>query len=83
MRSFSYTPKDLKVKVGEPINLTLKSFDIDHTYTVKDLDIDWQVKGGATVPQTYTFTRLGSYRVICAIPGHESAGMVGSLQVQS
>lgn len=82
LRNFSFTPKDLKVTAGDPVNLSLKSMDIDHTFTVKELGIDWQVNAGAIAPQTYAFAKPGTFRVICAIAGHEGAGMVGTVTVQ-
>lgn len=82
LRNFAFTPKDLRVKVGEPLTFTLKSTDIDHTFTARDVNIDWMMKVGFSTTKTHTFTKTGTYRVICTIPGHEGAGMTGTIVVE-
>jgi uncharacterized cupredoxin-like copper-binding protein len=39
------------------------------------------VNPGTAARQTFTIDEAGSYRVICTIPGHFDAGMVGELTV--
>ena len=38
--------------------------------------------GGSTVSNVVTFDRPGDYRFVCSQPGHEAAGMHGTLVVQ-
>ena len=82
LKNFAFIPKDIRVKAGEPVTFTFESTDIDHTFTTQDLGIDWIVKAGISASKTHTFTKTGAYRVTCTIPGHEGAGMSGSLQVE-
>ena len=81
LRNFAFEPKRIAFSVGETVEFTLVSDDIAHTFTVKDLSIDWEV---STVPQTQTFTfeSAGTFKLICAIPGHEGSGMVGTVEVR-
>jgi plastocyanin len=52
-----------------------------HTFTIDALNVDLRVPVGAD--QTVTFTAPpGSYTFYCAIPGHESIGMRGTLTVR-
>jgi len=61
----------------------LSSADDVHTFTVKDLDINWTVRESEEPNvQTYTFDRAGTFQLICAIPGHQGFGMVGTIAVQ-
>jgi uncharacterized cupredoxin-like copper-binding protein len=39
------------------------------------------VAAGATATTTVTFSRPGTYRYVCHLPGHEAYGMVGTLRV--
>ena len=81
LRNFAFEPKRIAFSVGETVEFRLVSDDIAHTFTVKDLSIDWEV---STVPQTQTFTfeSAGTFKLICAIPGHEGSGMVGTVEVR-
>jgi plastocyanin len=52
-----------------------------HTFTIDALNVDLRVPVGAE--QSVTFTApSGSYAFYCAIPGHESLGMRGTLTVR-
>lgn len=81
LRNFVYLPKDVSIKSGVPVTLSLISRDIDHTFTVNDLGIDRLVKGGAVYSETFTFSKTGTFKIICTVPGHEGAGMTGSIIV--
>jgi plastocyanin len=82
MKSFAYVPKEVRVKAGQTVQFRLLSTDIDHTFTVRDLKIDVLGKPGRPVVQELTLTAPGTYRVVCAIAGHEGAGMAGTLVVE-
>ncbi len=83
LRNFAFEPRTLLFEVGETVEFSLSSADDIHTLTVKDLGIDWRVTG-KDEPQTqsFTFDQPGTYRLICAIPGHEGSGMVGTVEVR-
>ena len=81
LRNFAFEPKRIAISVGETVEFTLLSNDIPHTFTVKDLGIDWEVSRERQT-QTFTFDRAGTFKLICAIPGHEGSGMVGTVEVR-
>ncbi len=71
----SYTPGDMTVKAGQPVELTVYNFDGGtHTFTSKDLNVNLQVKGnikdGEPSTQTVTFTvnQAGKYQWNCMDP---------------
>lgn len=83
-KNYAFEPERLVFRVGETVAFELSSADDVHTFTVKDLDINWSVRGGeGPNVQTYTFDRAGDFQLICAIPGHKGFGMVGTITVQS
>ena len=81
MTSFSFSPEEFRFKNGDVVEFRLSSRDIEHTFTVKELGIDWRIRGGGTGNRTFTFTTPGEYELVCTIAGHEAAGMVGTLIV--
>jgi len=83
LRNFSFEPAALLFDVGETVRFSLSSADGLHTFTVKDLDIDWRVtKKGESVTQSYTFDNAGIFKLICDIPGHRGSGMEGTVEVR-
>jgi plastocyanin len=52
-----------------------------HTFTVDELGVDLRVPMGAERSVTFN-AEPGTYRFYCAIPGHETAGMHGTLTIQ-
>lgn len=82
MTSFKYTPSSFSFKAGNTVTFNLKSTDIPHTFTVKDLGIDWLIEPGKPQTMTAPMSKAGTFRVICTIPGHEGAGMSASFTVR-
>lgn len=73
----------LTVKAGQPVELTyINEGRIDHTFKIDGLVEDQKVRPGATHVFTFTAKRPGVYQYVCAIPGHDKAGMVGTLIVE-
>jgi uncharacterized cupredoxin-like copper-binding protein len=55
---------------------------IDHTIDLEGVVDEVKVRPGATHVFTFTIQQPGEYKYICALPGHELAGMVGVLRVE-
>ncbi len=82
-RNYAFDPDRLSFRVGETVEFHLNSEDGTHTFTVRDLDINWAVgRQDEAQVQTYTFDQPGTFRLICAIPGHEGLGMTGTIEVR-
>ena len=78
-----FTPKTINVTAGEEVSICLKSPDTDHDLTIPTVN-NFQVIAptGAAVCKTLTAPdKAGTHEFICSVPGHEAAGMVGSLVV--
>ncbi len=82
LKNFAFEPRDFAFKTGDTVEFALTSADIQHTFTVRGLPIDWSVGGGKTVTQRFTFRQPGQFRLFCDIAGHEAAGMTGAITVQ-
>ena len=83
LTSFKFTPRELRFGVGDTVAFALKSGDINHDFTLRDLDIKWVLnRGGASRTEQFTFDRAGTFDLICTVPGHAGAGMVGTITVE-
>lgn len=64
------------------ISVSLANRDLFwHTFTIDELDVDVNVPVNAERSTTFD-APAGTYTFVCRIPGHESAGMVGTLEVR-
>lgn len=77
----AFSKTKLTAAPGE-ITVRLSNGDLFwHTFTIDELDVD--LKAPVNGERALTFTASpGSYRFYCRIPGHELAGMRGSLIVR-
>jgi hypothetical protein len=83
---------DLNTLNGDAITLTVApgtTFDMvsegaaDHDFTVDELEVHVPVAPGETVEVTIPEDAApGEYKFYCSVPGHEAAGMVGTLVVE-
>lgn len=76
-----FTTTELRSGAGE-VTVRLTNEDLWwHTFTIDELGVDLQVPMGAE--RTITFSaEPGTYRFYCAIPGHDAAGMHGTITMQ-
>jgi uncharacterized cupredoxin-like copper-binding protein len=75
----------LHVPAGESVTLSVTNVGTQlHTFTVPALRIDTgPLQPGATRELTINqLVARGSYDALCTFPGHEEAGMIGSLVVE-
>lgn len=80
-----FQPSRLSVRAGEVVTLSVTNAGAHlHTLTVPALGIDTgPLEPRATRDLTFdTPADRGQYDVICTFPGHEEAGMIGSLIVE-
>ena len=77
-----FDPKTLTVPANEEVTISLPNKGaIAHNFSIDALKIDTDLPVGATEEATFT-AAPGSYKYYCNVPGHEAAGMVGTLTVQ-
>ncbi|MCZ7618959.1 MAG: plastocyanin/azurin family copper-binding protein [Myxococcota bacterium] len=82
-----FEPRRIEVQAGIPTRIELENAGAaEHSLVVKTAggDRDWvhiHVLPGASEAATYRLDTPGTYPVLCTIPGHTEAGMVGELVV--
>jgi plastocyanin len=85
---YRYLPATLAVPTNVPVTVRFVDGDVlDHTWTVFDADGSTVLatlavaKEGDEATGSFTFSKPGTYRFWCTIPGHEQFGEVGTLIV--
>lgn len=78
-----FDPQTLNVPAGQPITVTLVNggallHDIVLTDGVEQ-PVKIEAAGKESAHGTFTMPRPGTYTYICAQPGHEAAGMKGTI----
>jgi len=76
---FSYSPSEITLKKGEPVILVLKSTDVTHGLSIKDLGVKSEIKKGQTVEIPVTPTTIGTFQGKCSHfcgKGHGSMTLV-------
>jgi len=85
--TLKFDPTALNAKAGQPIQLTL---DNSSGQLVHDFNLTQGVSQPVTITAqpgqkangTFTIDKPGTYTYVCSQPGHEQAGMKGTLTVQ-
>lgn len=78
-----FDPATLTVSVGQPIQLALQNDgSLVHDLVLTDgvaQPVKLEANGRTTASATFTIARPGTYTYVCAQPGHEAAGMKGTI----
>jgi uncharacterized cupredoxin-like copper-binding protein len=81
MGSLSYAPSRLVAAAG-PVGFAVTNGDLFwHTFTIDELNVNLRAPTGAG-RRAVVDARPGTYEFYCAVPGHRTAGMKGTLVVQ-
>jgi uncharacterized cupredoxin-like copper-binding protein len=80
-RNYEFDPSTLELSAREDVAIVLHSEDQRHDFTVEGMGLVVDVAGGKTASGGLRFAKPGRYTFSCAIPGHRTAGMVGTITV--
>ena len=81
MRDLKFSESSPQIAAGE-VTVQLANRDLFwHTFTISELDVDVRVPVGGERSVTFD-APAGTYKFVCAIPGHTQAGMKGTLTVR-
>lgn len=80
-----FEPATIEVKKGETVKVTLINKDPyqPHSFVIPRLSVkSQQIAANRTGSVTFTPDKAGEFEVICDVPGHKEAGMVGTIIVK-
>ena len=78
-----FDPTQITADAGADVNLTLRNDDeIVHDLTIPALGVRVTAQPGETATVGVPLDEAGTYAFFCSIPGHEQAGMRGTLVVR-
>ncbi|MBU1178047.1 cupredoxin domain-containing protein [Patescibacteria group bacterium] len=80
--SYGFLPTAITLTEGEKVKFEVTSLDVDHTFTVDELGINVQVKGGQTSTLEFTPSKTGTYDYYSSISGQKDSGMKGTITVE-
>jgi uncharacterized cupredoxin-like copper-binding protein len=80
----AFSETRLQMKDGGTLGLFLINRDsIDHSFDIDSLDIHVQMPPNSTTAVAVKPAGPGILQFFCAVPGHEDAGMVGTIEVEA
>lgn len=81
-KEFAFDPTNLQLPADTPTTIEFTNGgSIEHDLTIEGYEGEALVAtAGQTQTGSYTLP-AGTYKFYCSIPGHESAGMVGTIEV--
>ena len=85
LSEYKFEPAAVTVKANQPVTINLRNTGtLVHDWVVQGMpqSVQGEAQPGRSSSVTFTPTQPGTFRVICAQPGHEASGMVGQLIVE-
>jgi len=87
MRDMHYTPDTIRVPAAQPLMLTFVNDDTtNHDFVIRGGDagiIHLFVPSGRRIATSLFFDKPGVLQFVCSQSGHEAAGMVGKIVVET
>ncbi len=80
---FKFSPNGFEVRAGQPVRITFVNVgSVPHNFSIPELGVSTNTIGpGERETIQFTPDQPGSYEIVCTVPGHKEAGMVGTLDV--
>ena len=81
-KDFRFTPDTLRVNDGDTVRINFSNPDVvPHLIDLPAFNQHIALIPGGEFTLEFVVNRAGSFPFVCSVPGHEEAGMVGSLIV--
>lgn len=78
-----FVQDEVRVKAGQPVTLRVVNQDgYTHAFDVDEFGIHTPLAANETVEITFMPDENGRYTFYCSSPGHQAAGMSGTLVVE-
>jgi uncharacterized cupredoxin-like copper-binding protein len=85
-REFAFDPREVSVRAGEWTFEVKNEGSIEHNFVIEDSTrktiVQIPVIDAGKTEDVKATLRAGAYNLVCSLPGHKDAGMLGVLRVQ-
>ncbi len=83
-KEFQFDPSTITLKKGEQVTVLFKDKGtLSHNFTVPGLRVKTEtIQSGQSEKLRFIAAKAGAYTYLCTVPGHEEAGMKGTLTVR-
>lgn len=82
MTEFAFDPQQINVRAGQRTTITLQNKGTaEHNFAVSQLNVASPPVAAGQTATVEIAAPPGNYRLVCTVPGHEEAGMVGQVTV--
>ncbi|NOY57186.1 MAG: hypothetical protein GXP34_14550 [Actinobacteria bacterium] len=79
---FRFEPSTITIPAGEAVNITLVNEGaLPHDLTIPALGVRVAAGPGGQETVGLADPPAGTYEILCSLPGHAEAGMIGTLEV--
>ena len=80
---FRFSPDTLRVNEGDTVKINFSNPDVvPHLIDLPAFNQHIALAPGGEFTLEFVVDKTGSFRFVCSVPGHEEAGMVGSVIVE-
>jgi plastocyanin len=81
--NYSFNPKELKVKKGDTVKLTLTSVGGFHDFVIDEFNVaSKRLNDGESDTVEFVANIAGDFEYFCSVGNHRQMGMVGKLTVE-
>jgi uncharacterized cupredoxin-like copper-binding protein len=81
MREFAFDPSQIDVQAGQKSTLVLRNVgNMEHKLSIPQLRLEAPVVAPGQTVRFEVATPPGSYKIVCAMPSHDEAGMTGEIR---
>lgn len=80
-KDLRFSPDAIEVAAGEDVTIVFTAADVEHDFTLEEADFHVGAEAGQTAKGGLRVDEPGTYTFVCSVPGHEQAGMRGTLTV--
>lgn len=82
-QQYSFSPSSITVEEGDTVNLSIKSVDVDHGFSIAEFGVNTTLSAGKTTSVSFTADKVGTYTFFCSVYcGSGHASMTGTLVVK-
>jgi uncharacterized cupredoxin-like copper-binding protein len=79
----SFSPKDLTIPANTDVSVTVTNNGVlQHNFVLDEAGVDSGLLNGGESATVIISLPAGTYQFYCSVPGHQEAGMVGTLIVE-